>query len=341
MDKLPRIFNRYKPYIEEQLKSSLKPRQLPFYDMLRYHMGWVDSEGREIEASGGKYLRATLCLLASESLSSDFKPALPLAEAIEYIHNFSLVHDDIQDNDLMRRHKPTVWSIWGKPQAINAGSAMRMVASLAVHKLNNYHISCQRQMKAASIMDRACLKMIEGQYLDISFEQKKTISLDDYLDMIEKKTAALIEASLMMGACLHTRGEKLEAFGMLGKNLGLAFQIKDDILGIWGNDKKTGKSSGSDILKKKKSMPVVYLMENAGPKISKSLTDIYNQDEISTKDKQIILSYLEQAGARQYCQEQADYYYLKSQQALEEIPLAGDTKKDYLEISEFLVKREF
>ncbi|MDZ7836801.1 MAG: polyprenyl synthetase family protein [Actinomycetota bacterium] len=98
MDKLPRIFNRYKPYIEEQLKSSLQHKQLPFYDMLRYHMGWVDSEGREIETSGGKYLRATLCLLASESLSSDFKPALPLAEAIEYIHNFSLVHDDIQDN---------------------------------------------------------------------------------------------------------------------------------------------------------------------------------------------------------------------------------------------------
>ncbi|MDZ7836800.1 MAG: polyprenyl synthetase family protein [Actinomycetota bacterium] len=134
----------------------------------------------------------------------------------------------------MRRHKPTVWSVWGKPQAINVGSAMRMVASLAVHKLKDYGISCQRQMKAASIMDQACLKMIEGQYLDISFEQKKTISMDDYLDMIEKKTAALIEASLMMGACLHTREASLKPLACWVRNLGLAFSDKGRHTGYLG-----------------------------------------------------------------------------------------------------------
>lgn len=341
MDKLPPVFNYYKPHIEKQLSSSLQDRDLPFYQMLRYHLGWVDEQGKPIATKGGKYLRATLCLLACESVSSNFKPALPLAEAIEYVHNFSLVHDDIQDNDQKRRHKPTVWSIWGKPQAINVGSAMRVIASLAVHKLSRYGISCSRQMKASSIMDQACLNMIEGQYLDISFEHKKNIGLQDYLVMIEKKTAALIEASLMMGACLFVGGRKLEAFGALGRNLGLAFQIKDDMLGIWGNDQKTGKSSGSDILKRKKSMPIVYLMENGSEQVKKGLSSIYSQDKISKRDLQQVLDYLDQAGAREYCQKQADHYYLKSQQALKGLPLQGGTEKHYLEISEFLVKREF
>jgi len=341
MDRLPDIFKKYKPYINRQLKSMVAGRNLPFYRMISYHMGWVDSRGESIQAESGKYLRATLCLLGCESTGSDFRAALPLAAAIEYVHNFSLVHDDIQDNDRLRRHRPTVWSIWGKPQAINAGSAMRIIAGLALQKLNDLGISAQKQVDAAAIMDEACLRMIEGQYLDISFESRNDIGLKDYLDMIEKKTSALIEAALMMGACVNIKTEDLEPFRMLGLNLGLAFQIRDDILGIWGNDRKTGKPNGSDIRKKKKSFPVVFFMANATGKTKDRFLEIYSQKKISDDDMGWVIKCLEQMGAKEYSQEKADHFYRQTVKAIQSLPVKPQMRKHYNQIAEFLVKREF
>ena len=146
MAKMPEIFSRYLPHIEQELKSLFEGRDLRLYNMMKYHMGWVDSKG-EISSNNnnGKMLRATLCLLASESLSGDFKKALPVSAAIELIHNYSLVHDDIQDDDEMRRHRPTIWKIWGKPQAINAGSALKILANLSVLKLNDLGIPREKR----------------------------------------------------------------------------------------------------------------------------------------------------------------------------------------------------
>ncbi|MGM0365305.1 MAG: polyprenyl synthetase family protein [Actinomycetota bacterium] len=341
MDRLPDIFDKYKPYIDQQLKSLLAGRNLSFYDMIRYHLGWADSRGRSINAGSGKYLRATLCLLGCESTGSGFERALPLAAAIELVHNYSLVHDDIQDNDRVRRHRPTVWSIWGKPQAINAGSAMRMIAGLSLQELGPLGVSAEKQVDAAAIMDSACLEMIEGQYLDIGFEAAADIGLGQYMDMIEKKTSALIRAALMMGACLNIGPKELEFFSSLGTNLGLAFQIRDDMLGIWGNDKKTGKPNGSDIRKKKKSFPVVYLLENAPTGLREKFLEIYGRKKISAGDVGQVIGYLEEAGAREYSQREADHFYQKTLEAIQDLPLKPAARRDFTRISEFLVKREF
>jgi len=313
-------------------------KKLPLYDMIGYHLGWLDAQGRQKKTNTGKYLRATLCLLGCESTGSDFRRALPLAGAIEYVHNFSLVHDDIQDNDRLRRHRPTVWALWGKPQAINTGSAMQIIAGLALHQLD---ASAQKQMDAAGILDCACLGMLEGQYLDISFEDRQDIGLDEYLDMIAKKTAALIQAALTMGACMNVDKKDLGPFCQLGTNLGQAFQIKDDILGIWGNDQKTGKPHGSDILKKKKSFPIVYLMGKLAGKKKDDFHRIYGLDAISSEHMKKIISWLDEADAQAYAQKKADHYYQKTLSAIAALPVKGAMKEHFKQISEFLVKREF
>ncbi len=341
MDRLPEIFLKYKPYIDRQLKSMVEDKNLPFYGMIRYHLGWADSQRRSIKAGSGKYLRATLCLLGCESTGTSFAAALPLAGAIEYVHNFSLVHDDIQDNDRIRRHRPTVWSIWGKPQAINAGSAMRIIAGLALHDLGRQGISDSKHVQASAIMDQACLNMLEGQYMDISFETRARIGLDEYLSMIEKKTSALIQASLMMGACLNKDQKDLEPFRSLGLNLGLAFQIKDDMLGIWGNDKKTGKISGSDIRKKKKSFPIIFLMGKLDGRAGRNFREIYSCKHISGNDLKRIMGWLDRTEARQYSQEKADDYYKKTLKAIQDLPVRPNMKEHFKHISEFLVKRNF
>ena len=183
MNNLPPIFEKYKPFIEKEIRSLIDFNELSkisngditIYEMMKYHMGWIDENGNSSNNGGGKYLRATLALMACESICGDFNPALPVAAAIELIHNYSLVHDDIQDDDEFRRHKPTVWKIWGKPQAINVGSAMKAIASNSVFSLSRMGIPLIRLIEILKVINEGCLQMIEGQYLDISFESQKKI----------------------------------------------------------------------------------------------------------------------------------------------------------------------
>ena len=342
MAEMPEIFNRYSPYIEQELKSLFKDRDLHLYNMMKYHMGWIDSQG-EISSNGnnGKMLRATLCLLASESISGDFKKALPVSAAIELIHNYSLVHDDIQDDDELRRHRPTVWKIWGKPQAINAGSALKILANLSVLKLNDLGIPREKQVEVFDILDTSCLEMIEGQYMDIDFEDRDIISVDEYLEMIEKKTSALISGALTVGAVLHLDNGRLDAFEKFGRYLGIAFQITDDILGIWGNDRKTGKPRGNDIRKRKKSLPIVLCLQESDEKGKSQLLKIYRKSKVNDRGVAVVLKSLEETGARYFCQRQAKKYYEMAIGEMEKLPIRKEFPADYRQLSEFLIKRDF
>jgi geranylgeranyl diphosphate synthase type I len=342
MAKMPEIFNKYQPHIEQELKSLFEGRDLRLYNMMKYHMGWIDSQGETSRnGNNGKMLRATLCLLASESMSGDFKKALPVSAAIELIHNYSLVHDDIQDDDEMRRHRPTVWKIWGKPQAINAGSALKILANLSVLKLNDLGVPREKQVEIFDILDTSCLEMIEGQYMDIDFESRDIISVEEYLKMIEKKTSALISGALKVGAALHLDNGKLEAFEKFGKYLGIAFQITDDILGIWGNDTKTGKPQGNDIRKRKKSLPIVLCLQESDDKGKKQLLKIYRKNKVSNRGVAVVLKNLEEIGARYFCQRQAKKYYEMAISEIERLPIKGKFPADYRQLSEFLIKRDF
>jgi geranylgeranyl diphosphate synthase type I len=339
---LPAVFDRYRSQLDAELKSALAACETPMYVMLRYHLGWVDEQGNALPASAGKALRPTLCLLACEATAGAYHHALPAAATLELIHNFSLIHDDVQDDDHERRHRPTVWAIWGKPQAINAGTAMRVLASLTALRLEDRGVRLPTLLRALRLLDESSLRLIEGQFLDISFEARLDVSVADYLDMIKLKTASLIACSLELGALLGTSDERaVQALRACGRWLGLAFQIRDDVLGIWGDPEKTGKPVGSDIRCRKKSLPVVYALEKTEGGARAELHRIYQQETIGDDDLEIVLGLLEAIGAPGWAQGVAEEYGARAMAEAASLKLSAWASQSLNEMISFLVWREF
>src|SRR5512142_87773 len=247
------------PPIESELQKQIArldaPRTKLFHEMLTYHMGWT-GEGAG-PAATGKRIRPLLVLLCTASCGSDWQSALPAAAAVELVHNFSLVHDDIQDNSDKRRGRPTVWAKWGAPMAINVGDALFVISNQAIIDLAKDY-PAEIVIKAASILHDTCLDLTRGQFLDMSYEERTDLGVDDYWPMVAGKTAALLSACCHIGALLGGAGEaRQEAYRSFGHYLGLAFQVQDDILWIWGDEAMTGKSAASDLVEGKNSLPVL------------------------------------------------------------------------------------
>ena len=250
--------------LQRQISRLDTPRTKPFHEMLTYHMGWT-GEGAGPEATGKRIrpLFALLTCLASSEASRQantvetWQSALPAAAAIELVHNFSLVHDDIQDNSEKRRGRPTIWVKWGTPMAINVGDALFVISNQAIIDLKGNY-PAEIVLRAAEILHNTCLELTRGQFLDLSYEERNDLSVEDYWPMISGKTAALLSACCHIGALLGGGDEtKQDAYRGFGHYLGLAFQVQDDILGIWGDEALTGKSAASDLIEGKNSLPVL------------------------------------------------------------------------------------
>jgi geranylgeranyl diphosphate synthase type I len=308
--------------------------------MVRYHLGWEDQEGRPFNA-GGKGLRPSLCLLACEAVGGQADAALPAAAAVELVHNFSLIHDDIQDRDPERHHRPAVWSVWGEAQAINAGDALLSLAHSALLRMSDTGASREAVMEVARVLSDRTLEMVEGQTLDLSFESEIAITLDDYFAMIEKKSGALFGCALRLGAISGgAEGSVARALESAGRALGTAFQIKDDVLGVWGETEKTGKPS-EDIRRRKKSLPVVYALNEAPALIRHELTALYNREFLSDRGVASILDCLDRAAARDYCNDVAESYRTQAQMVLDNLPLAEHAKHELRETAAFFLEREY
>jgi len=329
---LPPALFRYRAEVEAELRSAVEKLDSPLKDMLGYHLGWLDARGRPEAGDTGKRLRPALCLLTCASLDGDPRQALPAAAALELVHNFSLVHDDIQDGDLLRRHRPTVWSLWGKRPAFSAGWALWTLALGCLQKLSR-SFPMSLVLRADRLLQESCLEMIQGQYLDISYEGKERVSLEDYLNMIGKKTGALIACALKLGGLLSPQGE--ETLGPLergGRLLGLAFQIKDDVLGIWGDERRTGKPGGSDLRKRKKTLPVVYALEKG----RREVLEVYRKPDITDEDVLRLADLLEDIKARDYAQQLVESYCDRSREELKVLGLSGG---DFDQVFDFLKER--
>ncbi len=315
-------FNDLLVEIEDQMRSVLDGHDghaLPLYEMLAYHLGLDDGEGPR-----GKRLRPLLGVLVFMSLGGDYRRSLPAAAAVELGHNFSLVHDDIEDSDRERRHRPTLWALWGVPLAINAGDALFALSRLALYRLmDDEEYEPQKLLDIMKVYDETCLALCEGQYLDISFERRTDVTVDEYMVMIGKKTAALIGASVRAGARMATDDpEVVEAFGRFGYDLGIAFQIADDVKGSFWGAADSGKPAAGDIRKRKKTFPLVWAMQHADPEDVARLIAIYqpviratdgsgppdSDAPISPQQVDEVLEILERCGARAFTEQEARRY---------------------------------
>lgn len=309
--------------------------------MLRYMMGWCDAEGRPVAAPLGKMLRPALCLFACEAAGGRAASAVPAAAALELIHNFSLVHDDIQDRDEVRRHRPTLWAIWGEPKALVAGNTMRVTADLSLWGLFERGHTDASVLRVADLLTTAYLDMIEGQYMDIEFEGRPDIGLNDYFEMISRKTGALIRCSMSIGAAMGSGDAAVvDAFERCGRSLGLLFQIRDDMLGVWGKAETTGKPLGADIRRKKNSLPVVYAMSEAGGAGRGLLHEVYGKPEVSDDDVEAVLGVMEDAGASQYCESLAMEHRNQALEPLRPLELSPSAYNGLEDLTSFLVARE-
>lgn len=289
---LPPALSRRLPALHQAMRLQRLPEATRLGQMAAYHLGWCDAQGRPDGAPAGKLLRGSLCLWAAESYGLDTATALPVATAVEWIHNFTLVHDDIQDGDRQRRHRATVWAVWGAEQAINAGDGLH---ALAYEVILSGRGRPQRRLRAARALNRGVLTVIEGQCLDLDLEGRIDSSTATYLRLAAAKTGALIGAALEAAALLA--GVSTAATSRLrraGTELGVVFQIRDDWLGTWGDSRITGKAAGADLARRKVTFPVVVAHERLRGAARAELRRLYASPG---PDQDQILTLLDAAGA--------------------------------------------
>jgi geranylgeranyl diphosphate synthase, type I len=250
------------------------------------------------------------------------------------VHNFSLIHDDIEDNSPLRRNRPTVWKLWGVPQAINAGDAMFTLSHLTMLNLEEI-CSTDIALQAARILQRTCLHLTQGQFLDISYENKAKVTLESYWRMVSGKTAALLSACTEIGALLAGANEALrKAYSEFGHSLGLAFQAQDDLLGIWGDSVQTGKSTESDLVEGKKSLPVIYGLNMGGPFASRWMKGPVFPEEVSW-----LAAQLASEGAMDFTQDAAAHLTDQALQALMDAKPQGQAGEALFELAQKLLNR--
>jgi len=305
--------------------------------MLRYAMGWSDKQDEPYHHPTGKRLRPILLLICNEAAGGNWQQALPAAAAIELLHNFSLIHDDIQDNSATRHNRLTVWKTWGMPNAINAGDAMFILAYEALAQLADQNISLETTHQIWRIFNQTNLELTRGQHLDMRFEQEVDISVEDYISMISGKSAALIAACAEIGAYVATNDHDVaKKYAQFGKNIGIAFQIHDDILGIWGDPSITGKSAATDIVSRKKSLPVLF-----GLSQNDELRVIYSKPTLTDEDVKRAVQILDELKTLEYVREKEAHYYQIGIDSLNAAKPTGEAAQLLEQFVEFLLQRNF
>ncbi len=324
------------PHIELELQKQVSrldaPRTKPFHEMLTYHMGWT-GEGAGPEATG-KRIRPLLVLLCTSACGADWQSALPASAAVELVHNFSLVHDDIQDNSDKRRGRPTTWVKWGAPMAINVGDALFVISNQAIIDLKENY-PAEIVVKAAEILHNTCLELTRGQFLDMSYEERTDLMVEDYWPMIAGKTAALLSACCHIGSLLGGADDgRQEAFRSFGHYLGLAFQVQDDILGIWGDEILTGKSAAGDLVEGKNSLPVL-----AGLSANGKFAARWKQGPIRHNEVEEVARFLASEGGYKTAMDAAQQMTDLALMSLRETDPQGEAAEALFELTDKLLKR--
>lgn len=326
-------FNEYAKRVVDKIDAYI-------YNVVRGEPETLYDAALHLIRAGGKRLRPIIVLAVAETLGADLEKALPFAAAVEIVHNFTLIHDDIIDEDEMRRGVPTVHKLWGQAIAITAGDLLYAKAFTALSKAVEVGVSVNRVVKAMEYLARACSTIAEGQAMDILFEDREDVSLDEYLVMVYKKTGALFEASAVLGGLVVTDDEPilktLEAFG---RNLGIAFQIKDDILGLVGKEEVIGKPVYSDIREGKKTVLVVYALQRLDQEKRERLLSILGNKTASREELEEAANLIISTGALDFAYRLAREYAEKARAALYRLP-DNETRKVLEDLVDYVLVRD-
>ncbi|MEJ3744673.1 family 2 encapsulin nanocompartment cargo protein polyprenyl transferase [Actinomycetes bacterium KLBMP 9797] len=282
--------------VDAALRAAVETLPESMRQLAGYHLGYWDGDGRP-GAGGGKALRPALTLLAAGAVGGAPAAAVPAAVAVELVHNFSLVHDDVMDGDHTRRHRPTVWSVFGIGAAILAGDALLTLAFDVLARSGHPATRAGIGALQAAVQD-----LLDGQSADLAFEERADVGLAECVGMAERKTGALLGCACAIGAVFGGgTGPQVEHLRGFGERIGLAFQIVDDLLGIWGDPAATGKPARSDLQHRKKSLPVVAALVSGTPAGSE-LAALYHRDQpLAESDLHRVAELVDAAGGRAWC----------------------------------------
>ena len=308
-----------------------------------YHFGWLDADGNPSDGSAGKGLRPGLALLTARALGAAEaggpNPALPGAVAVELVHNFSLVHDDLIDRDEARHHRPTVWTVWDDTTAILSGDAMLSLAHEELALSGSPYA-----LQASLALSAATRELIRGQAEDVLFESRETVTVEECLSMVAGKTGSLLAVSSSIGAILGgATAEAVVGCHTFGYELGLAFQIVDDLLGIWGTTAETGKPVFADLAAAKKTLPVVWSFDHggdAGAQLREWFAGRTARDAAETADLQYAADLIEKAGGRDWAIHQADAHVASACAALDPLALSDDGRATLTDLAHFVTRRK-
>ncbi len=335
MTELLSTLDRSRTHVGPALRAAVERLDPTSRLVASYHLGWCDADGRATtEAAGGKAVRPALALLGGEAVGAAAEVALPGAVAVELIHNFSLLHDDLLDGDLERRHRPTAWAVWGSASAILAGDAMLALAHEVL-----LESAAPGAPRAAWELATVTRELTRGQVQDLAFETRADVTLDECLDMAAAKTGSLLAGSAAIGAVLAgAEPAKVEALRTFGAQFGLAFQLVDDVLGIWGDPAATGKPVYSDLRARKKTLPVTYALAQGKP--DPVLLDwLTGADEPDPAALHRIADALRTRGARDWAFAEAKRRLADAEDALAAADLNHRARGELLALARFVLER--
>ncbi|SCK36759.1 polyprenyl synthetase family protein [Streptomyces sp. WMMB 322] len=338
------LLERGKRLATPLLRASVERLAPPMDTVAAYHFGWIDEAGCPSEADGGKAVRPALALLSAEVTGAPPETGLPGAVAVELVHNFSLLHDDLMDGDEQRRHRDTVWKVHGPAQAILVGDALFALANEILLEAGTPEAG-----RATRRLTRATRKLIDGQAQDISYEHREQVTVEECLEMEGNKTGALLACAVSIGAVLGGADDPTaDALESYGYHLGLAFQAVDDLLGIWGDPDATGKQAWSDLRQRKKSLPVVAALASPPPAATrlaelmradakKSQAEIEDFDEAEFATRAALI---EEAGGREWTSGEAQRQHATALAALQPLDLPAHVRDQLTALADFVVVRQ-
>ena len=297
-------YETYRQAVEAELRDVFDGRDGFLYNLLRYHLGWVDQNGQPDDVGTPLHFQGAVALVACEALGADFQAAVPAAAGVELVHHFTLVHGEVQAGRAESVDRPGIWWVWGPAQAINAGDGLHALGRTAMMRLSALGMPADRVLRAVRSLDQACLLLCEGQYMDLEFQDQMMVTSGPFLDMVSRKAGALTGAAAEAGALAAGADDaQCQALHTFGVKLGSAWQIARDIDDFWGE--RGDAVTASNIIARKKSLPVVHALEHGSVAAKRELGAIYMKRVLEADDAARLVSILEETGSRDAAEETA------------------------------------